>query len=253
MGVAVSSFAFIASSQRGPLPYPEGGLEPLFVSYYTDEPHSQREITDIPGFMAAMWIFERLQQHSQMKDELTVKDDLMFALSSRLALLRHSGVGGSFSGNTKGLRMFAELESRQLKNSPFGRESSDLSLMSEDAKTAWVADGIAYFLSSEGMEEPPQASKLEACIEYSMDRGQFEKPPFMTSLNDMERVIMIEMYKEARKAYQKPEVREEMEGMGLPVALAQGMKLTDAMMDVYRRLSKEDFLNRIGHEDDIVD
>ncbi|RDI77491.1 hypothetical protein Vi05172_g12492 [Venturia inaequalis] len=255
VGVAASSFAFIATSQKSPLPYPGDydlrDTKPLVVSYYTNEPHNLSEVTDIPGFMAAMWVSERLNEYSQTKDGFTVKDDLLFDISSRLALLRHGGVEGSRQGKTECLRKFAESESSRLKNSSFGREICDLSLMSEDAKTAWVADSIGYFIFSESMDEPPPLSKLEDWTGQSIDRGHFEESKFMTVLNDVERVIIIEMYKEARKAYQNAKAREEMEAMGLPVAFAQDMKLTDAMMDVYWRLSRDKVLKGVVHVDDI--
>lgn len=254
VGVALSSFAFVASSQKNPLPFPGGhssrDLELLLVSYYTNGPHNIRDITDIPGFIAAIWVSERLNERSQRKDEFTVKDELLFDISSRLALLRHGGVEGSSPDRTKCLELIAESESSRLKNSSFGRESCDLSLMGEDAKTAWVADIIGYFILSERMDEPEPrtSSKLENSIDHTINRGHFEESKFMTVLNDVERLIMMEMYKEARKAYQNAQACEEMEAMGLPVASSQDMKQMDTMMDVYWRLSKDEVLNGIFRE-----
>ncbi|TLD34974.1 hypothetical protein E2P81_ATG11093 [Venturia nashicola] len=255
MGAAVFSFIFIAPSQKGSLPYPGGyysrDLKPLLVSYYKNQPHEFRDVTDIAGLVAAIWVSKRFNEQSSSKDAITVKDDLLLDIASRLALLRNGGVEGSSLGKTECLQMFAESELNRLKESPFGRESCNLSLMSEDAKTAWVADSIGYFIFSDRMDEPPPLSKLEDWIDHLIDRGYFEESKFMTVLNDVERVIMIEIYKEARKAYQNAEARKEMEAMGLPVASAQDMKLVDAMMDVYRRLSEDKVLKDVGHEDDI--
>ncbi|QDS71729.1 hypothetical protein FKW77_008745 [Venturia effusa] len=248
--VVASSFSPLFSKQETPLLCSESNgryaLEPLLVLYYTNKPCQPGAISDIPAFVASRLVSERLHRYSHTKDKLSVKDELLLAMATRLALLRRGGTDEVSAEMKNNLQMFAETESIGLKDSPFGREKSDLSLMTEDAKTVWITDGIAYFIMSEDMDKAIQLP-LEKCMETLIARDHFENSKFMTELGPEERMIVFELYKEAQKACQKGKVGEEIERLGLPVAPGQDVKLMDAMMDVYWRLSKEEVLKGVVH------